>query len=162
MNPWGIVGGLVLVLGAVNGLIAQKERVLARGEMALLPLAPVDPRSLMQGDYMRLRYELRAADSLREDGFVVFRLDANRVATVDRVYQPGEPLAPGEHLLRARYRQGQVRLGAEAFYFQEGQADLYARASYGELRVAPDGESVLVGLRSKDREPLGPTNSAGK
>ncbi len=26
--------------------------------MVLLRLAPVDPRSLMQGDYMRLNYEL--------------------------------------------------------------------------------------------------------
>jgi uncharacterized membrane-anchored protein len=145
----------VLVLGVVNGMIWQKERVLARGEVALLPLAPVDPRSLIQGDYMSLRYDLRAASELQSDGLVVIRLGADRVATVDRVYRTGEPLAPGEHLLRARYRHHQLRLGAEAFYFQEGQATLYAEARYGELRVAPDGESVLVGLRDKERQRLG-------
>ena len=69
---------------------------------------------------------------------------------------PGEPLSPGEQLIRARPRQGQVRLGAEAFHFQEGQASLYAKARYGELRVTPAGDSVLVGLRDQDRQPLGP------
>jgi opacity protein-like surface antigen len=35
-------------------------------------------------------------------------------------------------------------------------ASVYDRARYGELRVTIDGESVLVGLRDKDRQPLGP------
>ncbi|MFX7329222.1 GDYXXLXY domain-containing protein, partial [Acinetobacter baumannii] len=36
--------------------MAQKEMLLKEGQLVLLPLAPVDPRSLMQGDYMALRY----------------------------------------------------------------------------------------------------------
>ena len=51
-----VVAGLVLVLGAVNLSIRDKEGVLADGRLVLFQLRPVDPRSLMQGDYMILRY----------------------------------------------------------------------------------------------------------
>ena len=50
-------GGLLLALVVVNHGIVKRERILAEGHPLLLELAPVDPRSLMQGDYMRLAYE---------------------------------------------------------------------------------------------------------
>ena len=53
-----IVVGALLVLGAVNFSIAGKERIKRDGEVIYLDLAPVDPRSLMQGDYMTLRFRL--------------------------------------------------------------------------------------------------------
>ena len=43
--------GLLLILLAVNWSIYKQEQVLAQGKTVLLKLAPVDPRSLMQGDY---------------------------------------------------------------------------------------------------------------
>src|SRR5690606_17741733 len=54
-----LVAGL-LVLGVVNYAIHGKERVIRNGEVVFLELAPVDPRSLMQGDYMALRFQLAA------------------------------------------------------------------------------------------------------
>ncbi len=57
--PWrraGLLVGLALVLGLANATIYQKEQILAHGERVVLELAPVDPRSLMQGDYMALRF----------------------------------------------------------------------------------------------------------
>ena len=53
---WLVLAGLALVLVAVNYGITRRERVLAEGRVLLLELAPVDPRSLMQGDYMLLRF----------------------------------------------------------------------------------------------------------
>ena len=47
--------GAVLVLGGINVAIWQKQQTLSHGQLILLKLAPVDPRSLMQGDYMILR-----------------------------------------------------------------------------------------------------------
>ena len=52
----GLWGGLALVLVLVNLLVLQKQRVLDGGRTVLLGLRPADPRSLMQGDYMELRY----------------------------------------------------------------------------------------------------------
>ena len=49
-----------------------------------------------------------------------------------------------------------MRLGAESYFFQEGQSDLFAKARYGELRATPGGETVLVGLRDADLAALGP------
>ncbi|WP_201534195.1 GDYXXLXY domain-containing protein [Psychrobacter ciconiae] len=50
--------GLIITLSAVNISIAKYESQLANGRVVLLKLAPVDPRSLMQGDYMVLNYQL--------------------------------------------------------------------------------------------------------
>ena len=48
----------IVVLVRVNLSIAARERQLASGRLVYLELAPVDPRSLMQGDYMALRYRM--------------------------------------------------------------------------------------------------------
>jgi len=48
--------GLLLALGVANRAILGHERTLADGRVLLLELAPVDPRSMMQGDYMALRF----------------------------------------------------------------------------------------------------------
>ena len=47
----------ISILVAVNYAIWQKEQLLTHGKTVILALAPVDPRSLMQGDYMRLRFQ---------------------------------------------------------------------------------------------------------
>jgi uncharacterized membrane-anchored protein len=148
-----------VVIGALNVMIYQKEMTLQEGKAVLLELAPVDPRSLMQGDYMVLRYKLARdvrADSLPLDGHLVLALDGNGVATYRRLHTPNMPLAPDEQLLRYRRRGNDLRLGAESFFFQEGHAKHYGGAKYGELRVAASGDSVLAGLRDKDLERLGP------
>lgn len=149
--------GLAAVVGAIGWMVVAKERVLSSGQVVLLELAPVDPRSLMQGDYMVLRYRIAAdadAESWPADGRLVLRLDADGVAAlVGR--DAGQPLAEREVWLRYRIRQGTLRLGAESFFFAEKQGHIYDEARYGELRVAPDGDAVLVGLRDRDTRPLG-------
>jgi uncharacterized membrane-anchored protein len=54
----GLIAGLMLILVVVNVSIARYERILASGTRVVLALAPVDPRSLMQGDYMALRFDV--------------------------------------------------------------------------------------------------------
>jgi uncharacterized membrane-anchored protein len=156
MRRWIFGLATVAVLVAMNFMILQKEGVLRSGTRMYLRLAPRDPRSLMQGDYMALNYEMTNAfrrDPPRSDGHLVVTLDPNGVATFVR-FHDRTPFAAGERLLRYRSR-GQVRLGAESFFFQEGHADLYANARYGELRVAPSGDSVLVGLADEKLKRLG-------
>lgn len=148
--------GTVVIALACNGLIYQKEQTLTHGRQVFLKLAPVDPRSLMQGDYMRLAYELAGhlkADDITLDGRLIVQLDAQGIGTSARL-EDDLPLAPNETLLIYRNRKG-LRLGAESFFFQEGQAAVYEKAKYGELRVDASGNSVLVGLRGQALEPLG-------
>lgn len=155
-----ILGGLVLILGVVNWQIAAKERVLRDGERLLIELAPVDPRSLMQGDYMRLEYRIARDLSYQHadwpaDGHLVVANDADGVARFVRLDRPGVPLGVAEHLLRYRRREGRIKIGTDAFFFQEGQSDRYRDARYGELRVDASGESLLIGLRDRNRQPIG-------
>ncbi|EJS88355.1 hypothetical protein AAUPMB_10280 [Pasteurella multocida subsp. multocida str. Anand1_buffalo] len=47
-----------LIAFATNYTIHKYEDILTNGESIILKTAPVDPRSLMQGDYMTLNYEI--------------------------------------------------------------------------------------------------------
>jgi uncharacterized membrane-anchored protein len=165
MKRWILIAwALTLALAAAG--IAGKERLLARGDTVYLKLAPVDPRSLMQGDYMALNFDIgnqirvtRTQDQRPpRDGVAVIRRDGQGVASFVRVHA-GEPLAAGEHLLRyqiARSRWGgmQVQISTNAYFFQEGQGERFAQAGYGEFRVDADGQALLVGLRGKGMESL--------
>ena len=151
--------GTLLVLGAVNVAIYGKERIKTGGEVVYLKLAPVDPRSLMQGDYMALRFavvqeleksldhgESSAAQSPREGEvrWASVALAADHVATLSDA-TPAATLK-----LRYRIRGGHVWLGTNAFFFQEGDAQRFSGARYGEFRVdRTSGEAVLVGLRDE-------------
>ncbi|HSP79965.1 MAG TPA: GDYXXLXY domain-containing protein, partial [Myxococcaceae bacterium] len=129
-----IFAGLALVVVVMTMLVIRKELVLSHGTPVLLELAPVDPRSLIQGDYMVLDYAVSRQVPRKEaplEGRLVLRLDEQGVGRFVRVHEPGTPLAPGELLLRYKVRDGRVRLGAEAFFFQEGHAERYAEAKYG-------------------------------
>ena len=154
--------GLALCVGVPAGLIVQKEHLLTSGRVALLRLAPVDPRSLMQGDYMALRYALgselleAAGERLGEPNAptrVVVAVDADGVATYRRL-DDGGALAADEQRLRFRERGGLITFGAEAYFFEEGRGEYFATARYGELRVSDDGVALLARLRDSDRNPL--------
>jgi uncharacterized membrane-anchored protein len=135
---------VVLVLGAVNGSIFAKERIKTQGERIFLALAPVDPRSLMQGDYMALRFELANNIPTEAAGSAPLLVDARGVATLN-----ASPKA-GDLRIRYRVRNGQVWLGTNAYFFEEGAAERYERARYGEFRLdRKTGEAVLVGLRDE-------------
>ena len=55
---WLVSVFVIALLGAVNYKVQQFEDVLATGKPVVLKIAPVDPRSLMQGDYMVLNYAI--------------------------------------------------------------------------------------------------------
>jgi len=151
----------LLVLGLINHAIWQKEQLLANGDIVRLKLAPVDPRSLMQGDYMRLDFEVARAvrNNPKDDGLLVVALDASRVASLRRIHT-GAPLAPDEHLLQYRIRQGQARITTDAWFFQEGTAQVYEKARLGEFRVDAQGQALLTGLLDEHGRRLGPAARA--
>jgi uncharacterized membrane-anchored protein len=154
----GVTSLIILLL--VNSQILVKERIIRDGDHLLLPLAPRDPRSLLQGDYMALRYAMarevaEAADAAGiGDGRIVVDLAASGEASFNALFT-GQPLAPNQRLLRFRKRGGTVRLASDAFFFQEGEGDIYVGARYGELRIDAQGNGVLIGLRDRDLNPLG-------
>jgi uncharacterized membrane-anchored protein len=154
MRKWIVVLATLVVLAVVNFTIADREKLLVEGRVVLLELAPVDPRSLMQGDYMALRLKV-ANDAFGwsqrklKDGQIVVALGEHGVAVFKRFADESAP-AVNEIKLRYRIRDGQVKFGTNAFFFQEGTASRYEKARYGEFRVAPSGDMILTGLRGAD------------
>lgn len=152
-----IVLGALLVLAAVNYAIYAKERIIAGGETIYLELAPVDPRSLMQGDYMTLRFALAGQiDAARSTGSldprarsVPLSVDERGVATL-AAHENASPLS-----IRFRVRGRQIWLGTNAYFFEEGTADRFAGARFGEFKIDREtGEAVLVGLRGESLQAL--------
>jgi uncharacterized membrane-anchored protein len=136
-----LIAAVVLIFGAVNASIILKERIRTDGQRIYLALAPVDPRSLMQGDYMALRFEITNNLSTEAPGHAPLSVDERGVATLNP--------SPAAADLRIRYRvrNGQIWLGTNAYFFQEGTAARYEPAKFGEFRVDREsGEAVLVGL----------------
>lgn len=150
----------LLVLAAVGWAIAGKERVLREGELLLVPLGPRDPRSLMQGDYMVLRYDVpdRIDEAARRRGerrgLLVVRRDSEGRASFVRLHEEGEELATRDRLVEYVWRGSRVDVGAPSYFFPEGTGELYRAARFGELRLAEDGGTVLVGLRDEQLRPL--------
>jgi len=152
--------GLALILALANWDIAQKRAVVADGQVLLLELRPADPRSLFQGDYMALALAdatmpgSTIITSLPYRGTVVLSLDENRVGRYARL-DDGTPLKANE--MRVQYRRHEdwrgprLDYGAQAFFFQEGDAERYQNARYALLRVAEDGATVLTDLAGEDR-----------
>lgn len=155
----------VLVFAALNYGIYAKVRVIRNGDTVLLELAPVDPRSLMQGDYMRLRYALErkvrlsAAERNARRGELVLTTDENGIARFVRVHG-GEALAPDERLLRYHRNNDTITIVPNSYLFQEGHASLYENAKYGVFKFSTSGERVLVGLADESYNLIMPEEHA--
>jgi uncharacterized membrane-anchored protein len=160
-SGWPIALTAVTTLGLVNVQIWDKETVIARGQPVFVELAPVDPRSLMQGDYMRLAYrgprDLAAAlgPAGGDRRLVVARRDGRGIATMLRPAQPGEVVADGELLLELIPKGGRWIVASDAWYFKEGDAERWTAARYGEFRVSADGRALLVGMADSDLRRIG-------
>lgn len=167
--------GALLVLGGVNYSIWHKERIKRDGEIVFIDLAPVDPRSLMQGDYMTLNFRLaqeierslpaaaaNTDDMRRQPSTTANERPRNGEIRTASIALDGKRIASfaaaganNTLAIRYRMRNDRVWLGTNAFFFGESRAEQYAKARYGEFRLdAASGEAVLVGLRNSELKPL--------
>ena len=170
MNRLIALGTLFLILLGVNASIIHKEEQISNGQVVLLQLVPVDPRSLMQGDYMALRFSInnKIFKKLRsesgnnwkrylpevDDGFIVVSLNKDKVATFKAIYE-GQTLSNGEVKMRYRIRKSKIKFATNAFFFEEGTAKVYEQSRYGEFRVDEKGDLLLVAMRDKNLTRLG-------
>lgn len=151
----------VIILGALNYGIYQKEQIKSEGVLTLLALVPVDPRSLMQGDYMRLRYQLSQEAGKVEgrpdqkSGYLVIRRNAQNIAEFIRFHQ-GEILKQDELLLAYQIQKDWVQIQPDSFLFQEGQAELYQQAKFGLFRLDASGNHLLIGLADEKHQEILP------
>ena len=170
--PIGLVGVfLIVLLGAVNYKVQQFEDVLATGKPVVLKIAPADPRSLMQGDYMVLNYailsdlqqsqfssesnETTGIDELSPSGkkaYILVHLDKNHVATLceaqSEIPTDFKHCTPNVYL-PIRYKGWLPELPSQDYFFAEGKGEYYAQSEYAEYRFK-DGILLLARLLDKD------------
>ncbi|KXU37609.1 hypothetical protein AXK11_02100 [Cephaloticoccus primus] len=163
------------VLLCLSGIWGN-ERTIAQGQPVFVRLAPVDPRSLMQGDFMALRFALdnevlkklppRNA-RLRKDPrptmlrprYAYLALDdEGRATALHSIGARADALPDGTRVaIKLRGTTGSPSIGPNAFFFQEGHAAHYEQARWAELRVARSGKALLLNLRDENLEVLGET-----
>lgn len=163
LRKW--LAGMVILLAlvAVNAGIWQKERLLKKGDVMILELAPVDPRSLMQGDYMALSYAITRPLQLELDqqhqlcnsvpstpclpfsGKIIVDLDTQRQVTQAR-FDQGHPLKANQLRVKYHMNSGSLTVGTNAYFFQEGHGERFVHARYGAFRVSKDGTALLTAM----------------
>ncbi len=197
-----IIAVLALFFAGYLFSVQKMEHIIANGKTVLLPLAPVDPRALLMGDYMDLNYvvnedihkALRRAEKAREPrgpsagqadtappaappagqadaaappqsasapdmpdhGLAVLQINNAPVplaADFVRLYDGG-PLRHDEFLLAYKLRKHRVISVASAFYFEEGSAERYEKARFGQFKVADDGKTLLMNLCDSQGKPI--------
>jgi len=150
-----LAGAGVLALVIANAAIWQKEALIRTGQPVFVELAPVDPRSLMQGDYMTLNYAFPPGLDVRDKARtrLVAQRAPNGVVKLLGVHN-GRRLGPQEMLIEMIIKRGRPLIVTDAWYFKEGEAKRWETARYGEFRVDSNGKALLVGLRGPNLERL--------
>ncbi|MDP2716310.1 GDYXXLXY domain-containing protein [Rheinheimera sp.] len=151
-----IAAAVLLVLATAGAAIAQFEHTLKTGRVVNIALAPLDPRSIMQGDYMALAYAIDR--ELPEDAaqykYAWLSVDARQLASLHSLSN-SLPQQPQLVAVLLRRRDGIFSVGPNAFFFAEGTGALYEQAPYGQFRVDAGGKALLVSLLDENLQLLG-------
>ena len=158
--------GLSLCLWRFGTATMGAEEIRKEGDVVMFELAPVDPRELFLGDYMRLNYQPDALppSDVPEQGVAVIVVSDMGIGTFVRLAQPDETVSEGEQLIR--YHSGRWpsrHYGGLRYYFQSGTSARFSDAQYGVFRGMPDGRAILSGLADGQGRillPAGQKNSA--
>ena len=166
-----LLAGLLMALGSVLWDVRGKEQVMAQGQKIYIPLMPADPRSLMQGDYMALRFaippqlqqqlgESATGWSLQSTRLAIASINAQGIAQLQRLAQTGQAAqqtpSQNEITVPLKLLKGQWTVVTDAFFFPEGQGTPFQNARFGEFRALPDGRMLLVGMADEKLQPIAP------
>ncbi len=154
----------ILVILGLNYAIYDKNNVKKNGEIVYLQLRPVDPRSLMQGDYMALAYDLELkakvdpnpAKPFIKTKYMVVDIDSNKIAQFNRLEDSKKDLklTPNQKVMKIEVNQYRSMMKPNAFFFQEGHGPAYANAKYGIFRFKGPDVYILDGLADENRRSL--------
>ncbi len=150
---WIIVAAQLVVLA---GIVGFREQVRQTGELVVLQTVPVDPRSLLQGDYAILEYEIGIPRRV-EDASPRLRDDLQRGARMFVTLERQGDIWQATSYTRTRPRPGQLFLtgyaddsgwldfGIGTYFVPEGTGHIVERAGDVKVRVFVDrdGDAVI-------------------
>ena len=173
-----LLGIAALQVGVLGWMAGQREWISQHGRTVYLRTAPVDPRDVMRGDYVRLTYDLShvprklCRGKLAEADFEKLPADSVVYAALGRgedgvaVLESVSFDRPATNwFIRGRTERSgpllQVRYGIEAFFTEQGKGvDLEQGRVIGDVRVPLEmkvalGTGGLAVLRDHRWCPLG-------
>jgi len=150
----------ILIFIVFNLMIFQKQQLLKSGETVYFSIAPADPRSLMQGDYMTFRYKIEdeinnsKLTSNENKGYLVIAYDDERIGHFVRFYQ-GEKLAANEKLIKYLHNPQSIlgyTIKPHTFFFQEKLQENFQKAQFAIFHYQGNKDYLLVGLADGDKK----------
>lgn len=152
---------IVLQFALAGYQIVSSESILSQGKTVKLELAPVDPRSLLQGDYVQLSYaisrlddqELEAGEKIRvvlrqqQDGVYGYSGYFEMAGKWNRPYQA----QPDDVIINGRTTGGdRIEYGIESYFVPEGTGlELERTARFSYVKVGKKGDAILESLSEK-------------
>ncbi|RBW69102.1 GDYXXLXY domain-containing protein [Bacillus taeanensis] len=147
---------LVLQVTIIGFQVVKSEVLLAEGELVKLELEPVDPRSMLQGDYVILRYTISNLSLTPEPSYNE-KVKIGLVKNEAGIYQySGTFLENNQQLenehadvwITGRYKgDGNVEYGIENYFVEEGTGfELEQNADYANVKVSKGGDAIIVSL----------------
>lgn len=152
------------------GLVMKNEWHLHQSKSIFIKLKPVDPRSILQGDYMALAYELNLQSLKALTGSESEALDQvifnhasvpakvildSRNRVIRTILDPNS-LSNEQNLILKNPDNHYQSLypASRSFLFAEGLAHCYEKAKYAEFKVNAKGEAILFDLCGEGLQPL--------
>lgn len=157
---------LILVIVALQfGFLAYQttssERLLTTGTSIKLEITPIDPRSMLQGDYVTLNYRISTIPEAFEEELdsygglskikVVLSIDERGVYVFNRLYRAGEEIGDKEIIVNGKTSGWRlIYYGIETYFVPEGTGlEVERNARFAYVRVSADGDVVLEKLSSQ-------------
>lgn len=149
---------ILLQLGYLGLHVTRSEILLTTGSTVKLEIAPLDPRSMLQGDYVVLSYSIsRPPEPIAKEledyrgnhkVQVVLAPDDRGVHIFKRLYQNGESLSEGEVVLNGKSSGwGPIHYGIETYFVPEGTGlEVESKARFATIRVNAHGDALLESL----------------
>lgn len=147
---WATVAGQIILLLI---FIAVKEDTLRSGTSVILETAPVDPRSILQGDFVVLDYKIaelpKGMEKTPRGERIYVGLKPGAEGVWDAYFYTPEQPSSDEVFIRGTVNdRGRLEFGIDTFFIPEGKGFIIDRASDVKVRVTVDttGKAVIEDL----------------
>ena len=143
---WATVAGQIILLLA---FIAVKETTLRTGTSVLLQTVPVDPLSLLQGEYVGLDYEIanisdEIPNSRQGDTIYIQLLEDAEGVWRGIAYTLNKPDADRVFIKGTVTRAGRLEFGINTYFIPEGTGHIIERSRDVIVRVAVSSGGTAV------------------
>ncbi|WP_064093124.1 GDYXXLXY domain-containing protein [Rossellomorea aquimaris] len=160
----GILLILFLQVGWIGYQVYSNETLLQHGKTVTLKLEPVDPRSLLQGDYVQLNYSISQIPDTSFEGkkgpiTIVLRENDQGIHEYAGIYKlnkqwntsydekTGDVLLNGK-VISSWDSNAQVTYGIEHFFIPEGTGmDVEGKVDFAVVKVSESGNGIIFELK---------------